>query len=130
MGGIPPKGFKMDKVNIEVIADSYTDEIIQDVLGDSLSWDVANEKANELAWEYADGSEYVIYHYKAHELIATLSRKLRDRAEYMREEICQGYYDYDDTADQLAFCALYIAIQDSLDQRLTTEFYMQKGETA
>jgi hypothetical protein len=48
----------------------------------------------------------------------------------MREEICQGYYDYDDTADQLAFCALYIAIQDSLDQRLTTEFYMQKEEIA
>ena len=47
-----------------------------------------------------------------------------------KRKICQGYYDYDDTADQFAFCALYIAIQDSLDQRLTTEFYMQKEETA
>ena len=42
----------------------------------------------------------------------------------MREEICQGDYGtYDDIATQLAFCALYTAIQDSLDERLTTEFF-------
>jgi hypothetical protein len=107
-------------MNIENIADGYFDSILQDVVTNASSWDDANERAHELAWEYADGSEYVIYHYKAHELIATLPRALRDRAEYMQEDIFQGYYDYDDTADQLAFCALYIAIQDCIDERLPT----------
>ena len=60
----------------------------------------------DLAHEYADGSEHVIYHYKAHQFLGWLDARTID---YIEGEIEAGgsFVGYDDLASRIAYYALH-----------------------
>lgn len=78
------------------------------------------DEALELASQYADGTEWVIYHYKAHQLCAAVNT---DNGEAMLEDI--GTPD-GATYDSLASLIAYFEIEARLRDALLGLFDMQE----
>ena len=72
------------------------------------------DEAMDLAHQYADGSEWVIYHYKAHELCANCNT---DAGECFIAECGEpeGGWTYDGSASAIAFGEIYSRLQDAIN---------------
>ena len=98
-----------------------TDEKINDFILDNIARDYAKEimeqtqdsdEAQDLAHQYADGSEWVIYYYKAHMLCQNCD--IADGQEFV--DSCWGDtpMTYDDMATKLAYGELHSRITTSI----------------
>ena len=72
------------------------------------------DDANDLAHQYADGSEWVIYHYKAHQLCANCNT---DAGEDFIAECGEpeGGWSYDGFASAIAYGEIYGRLQDAIN---------------
>ena len=71
------------------------------------------DNAIDLAYQYADGSEWVIYHYKAHELCANCNTdKGEDFIEMWGEP--EGGWTYDGFASAIALGEIYERLQSAI----------------
>ena len=92
----------MADVNYQQYAKDIAEEIVfRDIKPD----DDPEERVYDLAHEYADGSEHVIYYYKAHQLLEWLDARTIDHIE---GEIEAGgsFVGYNDLASRISFYAL------------------------
>ena len=71
------------------------------------------DDAIDLAYQYADGSEWVIYHHKAHELCAACNT---DAGEDFIEQCGEpdGGWTYDGFASAIAFGEIYERLQSAI----------------
>ena len=99
-----------------------TDLIMNDYVLDTLANDYAQEileqtqdvgEAYDLAHQYADGSEWVIYHYKAHMLCQNCN--IADGQEFVDSCWSDTPMSYDEMATRLAY--------GELQNRITTALY-------
>tara|TARA_R110000744_G_scaffold370144_1_gene480659 strand:- start:376 stop:687 length:312 start_codon:yes stop_codon:yes gene_type:complete len=74
--------------------------------------DFDNCDAVTLAWERADGSEHVIYHYKAHDICQNCD--ITHGENYMEECFDNRFKSFDDTAVTIAFGELHYRILSKL----------------
>ena len=94
--------YKLADVNYQQYAKDIAEEIVfRDIKPD----DDPEERVYDLAHEYADGSEHVIYYYKAHQLLEWLDARTIDHIE---GEIEAGgsFVGYNDLASRISFYAL------------------------
>ena len=71
------------------------------------------DEAFDLAHQYADGSEWVIYHHKAHELCAACNTDLgEDFIEQFGEP--EGGWTYNGFASAIAFGEIYGRLQSAI----------------
>ena len=71
------------------------------------------DEALDLAYQYADGSEWVIYHYKAHELCANCNTNMgEDFIEMWGEP--EGGWTYDGFASAIALGEIYERLQSAI----------------
>ena len=68
--------------------------------------------AMTLAWERADGSEHVIYHYKAHQICQNCD--ITHGENFMEECFDNKFKSYNDTAVTIAFGELHYRILSNL----------------
>ena len=54
----------MNDHKLDLIAQSYA----QDIFDDMLQYEMSEDDARDQIWEWVDGSEHVIYHRKAHDI--------------------------------------------------------------
>ena len=92
----------MDDVNYQQYAKDIAEEIVFRDIGPD---DDPEERVYDLAHEYADGSEHVIYYYKAHQFLGWLDART---IEYIEGEIEAGgsFVGYNDLASRISFYAL------------------------
>ena len=69
--------------------------------------------ALDLAHQYADGSEWVIYHHKAHELCANCNTDMGEGFVTVWGEP-KGGWTYDDFASAIAFGEIYERLQSAI----------------
>ena len=92
------------------MADVNYQQYAQDIAEESVFRDIGPDddesRVYDLAHEYADGSEHVIYHYKAHQFLGWLDARTID---YIEGEIEAGgsFVGYDDLASRIAYYALH-----------------------
>tara|TARA_R110000803_G_C11758837_1_gene293630 strand:+ start:40 stop:375 length:336 start_codon:yes stop_codon:yes gene_type:complete len=71
------------------------------------------DNATDLAHQYADGSEWVIYHHKAHQLCAACNT---DMGEEFIADCCQSEgWTYNGFASAIAFGEIYGRLQDAIN---------------
>ena len=102
-------------LNVYKIADDYAESILEE-MEDSRDED----RLLELAEQYADGSEHVIYYQAAHEFVQALPFDVKNDAE---QEVADcGMINentrYDSLATLIAYFALKMLILDAVDKRL------------
>jgi hypothetical protein len=68
------------------------------------------DNANDLAHQYADGSEWVIYHYKAHQLCANCNTDMGEGFIEMCGEP-EGGWSYDGFASAIAYGEILTRLQ-------------------
>ena len=72
------------------------------------------DEAMDLAHQYAGGSEWVIYHYKAHQLCAACNTDAgEDFIEHCGEPV--GGWTYDGFASAIAFGEIYERLQSAIN---------------
>ena len=98
-----------------------TDLIINDHVLDTLASEYAKEifeqtqdidDAQDLAHQYADGSDWVIYHYKAHMLCQNCD--IANGQEFVDDCWAKTPMSYDEMATMLAYGELYSRINTAL----------------
>ena len=72
----------------------------------------SSDKAVELAWERADGSEHVIYYYEAHQICQNCD--ITHGENFMEECFDNKFQSYNDTAVTIAFGELHYRILSKL----------------
>jgi len=84
----------------------YAKDIAEEIVFRDIGPDDDESRVYDLAHEYADGSEHVIYHYKAHQFLGWLDARTID---YIEGEIEAGgsFVGYDDLASRIAYYALH-----------------------
>jgi hypothetical protein len=80
----------------------------------------------DFASEFADGDQDVIYHHRAHALIAECGRSERIRAEEEARECGMGETDYDTLATRIAYFIVRNRVTDLISTEL--EHYEEEGE--
>ena len=92
----------MANVNYQQYAKDIAEEIVFRDIGPD---DDPEDRVHDLAHEYADGSEHVIYYYKAHQFLEWLDART---IEYIEGEIEAGgsFVGYNDLASRIAYYAL------------------------
>ena len=95
------KLYKLADVNYQQYAKDIAEEILLNIKPD----DDPEDRVNDLSHEYADGSEHVIYYYKAHQFLEWLDARTID---YIEDEMGAGgsFVKYNDLASQIAYYAL------------------------
>ena len=83
----------------------YAKDIAEEIVFRDIGPDDDESRVYDLAHEYADGSEHVIYYYKAHQFLERLDARTID---YFEGEIEAGgsFVRYNDLASRIAFYAL------------------------
>tara|TARA_B100000927_G_scaffold229382_1_gene189200 strand:- start:142 stop:468 length:327 start_codon:yes stop_codon:yes gene_type:complete len=83
----------------------YAKDIAEEIVFRDIGPDDDESRVYDLAHEYADGSEHVIYYYKAHQFLEWLDARTIDHIE---GEIEAGgsFVGYNDLASRIAFYAL------------------------
>ena len=99
----------MENINTYLIAKSYAD----DIMAEREYWD--EDDLYDIAAEHADGSEYVIYHSKAHDFVRALPSDVQSDAEDQVAD-CGGATSYDDYAVKIAYFALQALILECVQQ--------------
>ena len=69
------------------------------------------DECSELAWQYADGSEYVIYHYLAHQLCQNCNT---EEGEHSLEDYGFAPKSYNEFASAIALCEIYTRINNEI----------------
>ena len=84
----------------------YAKDIAEEIVFRDIGPDDDECRVYVLAHEYADGSEHVIYYYKAHQFLGWLDARTID---YIEGEIEAGgsFVGYDDLASRIAYYALH-----------------------
>lgn len=84
----------------------YAKDIAEEIVFRDIGPDDDESRVYDLAHEYADGSEHVIYHYKAHQFLGWLDARTID---YIEGEIEAGgsFVGYNDLASRIAYYALH-----------------------
>ena len=84
----------------------YAKDIAEEIVFRDIGPDDDESRVYDLAHEYADGSEHVIYHYKAHQFLGWLDART---IHYIEGEIEAGgsFVGYDDLASRIAYYALH-----------------------
>lgn len=95
----------MENINTWAIADDIAKQIIADENTDWRNW-------QESVYSYVDSTEYVIYHYKAHQFLLNAPSDEVSNAEYMIE--CESIKSYDEYATQLAYWTLSQMVIDEI----------------
>ncbi len=95
----------MENINTWAIADDIAKQIIADENTDWRNW-------QESVYNYVDGTEYVIYHYKAHQFLLNAPSDEVSNAEDMIER--ESVKSYDDYATQLAYWTLAQMVSDEI----------------
>ena len=99
----------MNDHELDKIAKSYADEIIEECDGDC-------DDAMDLAHQYADGSEHVIYYYRAHQICQNCNTEL---GEQFLEDVGPGETPtYNSLATIIAYGELYGRICVEIDLAL------------
>ena len=98
-------------MNVYEIAQSYAADVIENASD--------RDEYYDLASEYADGSEYVIYYHQAHEFVRALPSNVQCDAEDAVAD-CGGADSYDDYAVKIAYFALVSLIVEACEE-LTEE---------
>ena len=98
------------------INDYKLDSIAKDYAQEILKQTQDMDEASDLAWQYSDGSEWVIYHYKSHQLCLHCNT---DNGEEFLEEVGAGESPtYNSLASIIAFGELLHRIQDAIQGEL------------
>ena len=114
-----------------------TDEKINDFILDNIARDYAKEileqtqdsdEAQDLAHQYADGSEWAIYHYKAHMLCLNCNT---DRGEEFVEDCystdCTWRMTYDEMASSIVYGEILGRIMSAISDLELLTHYTQKN---
>ena len=94
--------------------DAYATEIAVDIFADHC---LDRDEAFDIAWQPVDGSEWVIYHHKAHKLCAACNT---DQGEQSIEDM--GGFPEGSTYDSMASLIAYSEIMARVNESLTTLF--------
>jgi len=96
-----------------ITTDAQLDEYCAECADDILSEAPDRDTALDMAHEYADGSQYVIYTWRAHALCAGCNT---DRGESFLEDVGQpDGATYDQLATLIAYGEIYARIVDIID---------------
>lgn len=93
--------------------DEYCKSIAEEICNSTKYLDEAKEQV----WQYADGSEYVIYYAKAHELCQNCN--IEDGQDYVEEVYGDAFQSYNDLATKIAFAEIDSRIHDFVDEIFT-----------
>ena len=91
--------------------DAYASDIAIDIFTEHC---LDRDTAQESVWQSVDGSEWVIYHHKAHELCLNCNT---DNGEQSIEDM-GGFPDgstYDSMASLIAYCEIEARVNDALN---------------
>jgi hypothetical protein len=88
--------------------DHYCTDIAHDIAMDAQDY----EQAMDWAHESADGSEYVIYTYKAHAICQNCD--VENGQEFVRDCYGDSHLDYDEHASAIAYGEILARIQNAL----------------
>ena len=101
---------------------SVADEIVAEHQSEECS---TLEDFMDLAHEYVDGHEFVIYYYRAHQFVCCLPTEFRDAAKDMIEETSdsklhypQAPLDYDKIGSLMAYWGMLSWVTDLIEQKL------------
>ena len=97
------------KIN-DFILDNIAKDYAKEILEQTQDYDVAQD----LAHQYADGSEWAIYHYKAHMLC--LKCKTDDGEEFA--DCCSERMSYDEMASAIAYGELRSRIEAAINDTI------------
>ena len=93
----------------------------------SLAIDIIEEHKNECkevedfmdkTWEWLDQHQWVIYYYRSHQFLASITGQLLAEAEDMFQDTFGKAESYDDYASKLTCLAMYIWVQDFIEEIL------------
>ena len=105
-----------ESINPYLIAKSYA----EDIMAEREYW--SEDDLFDIACQHADGSQYVIYHYMAHQFVAALSGAEQSEAEDQVADCYGGeYLDYDRQASLIAYFALQSLILEHVQEMLEAE---------
>ena len=101
----------MDNINDHTL-DEYASDVAIDIMKDIA--DNSKLDANDLAWEHADSSSFVIYYSQAHELCRNCNT---DNGEEWARDMGGDTSDYNLLASYIAFGELYHRICQALIEK-------------
>ena len=99
--------------------DQYCKAIAEEICNSTTDIDEATDQV----WEYADGSEYVIYYAKAHELCQNCN--INEGTDFVEECYGDTFLSYDDLATQIAYAEI-----DSRIRAFVHEIFEEREEVA
>ena len=100
----------------------YCNDIARDITRDARDF----EQAMDWASESADGSEYVIYTYKAHTLCQNCD--VSQGQEFVRDCYGDGFLDYDKQASAIAYGEILCRVQSAINSNF--EQWKEESENA
>ena len=114
----------MNDYKLDLLAQSYAQDIFDDFTRD---YGQTEDDARDTIWENVDGSEYVIYYHKAHQICQNCNT---DEGEAFAEEMGPpSPLTYNDMAVQIAFGELLYRVTAAFDQ-LMEDYDEEEAETA
>lgn len=93
--------------------DEYCQSIAEDIFNDMLKYDKDEDWARDQVMEQADGTEYTIYYYKAHELCQNCNI---ENGEAWAEDCGMTPKTYDEWATTLAYGEISTRVSIALEQ--------------
>lgn len=107
-------------LNVYKIADDYAESILEEFVTQAIDNPYEGEALGEIAEQYADDSEHVIYYGKAHEFVQALPFDRRTDAEQEVADcgMINENTTYDSLATLITYFALKMLILDAVDKRL------------
>ena len=96
--------------------DAYCYSIAQDIAADfdGVLSEGNLDDALDTVWQYADGSEFVIYHYKAHQLC--LNCNTDQGEDFLHDCGIEKQLSYDEMASRIAYGEIDARVRDCLYQ--------------
>ena len=107
-------------LNVYKIADDYAESIMEEMEEEDLTNRETYHTPLELAEQYADGSEHVIYYHAAHEFVQALPFDVKNDAEQNVADcgLINEETTYNQLATQIAYFALQQLILDAVQVKL------------
>lgn len=107
-----------EKVINDYLLDKYARSCAEDIMSEARTY--PDSEVADMVWQYADGSEYVIYPYRAHQLCLYCNT---DRGEEFVEE-CYSGHDwsqnggsvYDNVASAIAYGEIQARIFEAIGE--------------
>jgi arginine/ornithine N-succinyltransferase beta subunit len=113
----------MNDYKLDLIAQSYA----EDIFAEMKQYQMDEDDAREIIWEWVDSSEYVIYYHKAHEICQNCDVS---EGEAFAEDVgMPENVTYDSLAVQIAFGELVYRVTAAFD-KLMEDYDEEEAETA